>query len=120
MKTTVYFKKGIDDLLQTHAFIGNSQGDETKTNNISEYLNSGGWLSYVFKDIDITDQEAIYRESAKRAYENKKYIKKLKDENSYEELYPITLEFQYNEKLDSNKIQPAPSYTFWVEDITKQ
>ncbi len=93
-------KKGVDDLLNIYAFSGNSQGDETRTNEISDYIAAKGWLSYGFENVDITDQEAIYKESKRRRLENEKYIDTLIAEGRYKEEYIISINFHHNPEFD--------------------
>jgi len=57
---------GIDDLKSIYAWQGNSQGDESVTNDTKEGLASGGWMSFVFDGIGKYDQKAIDAESARR------------------------------------------------------
>jgi len=84
-------KKGITDLLNIYAFLGNSQGDTSETNSIEQYKAAKGWLSYAFdKDIDCNDQEAINKESERRQKENEITINKLKESGEYGEEYEVT------------------------------
>lgn len=75
------FKKGIDDLQSLFAFRGNSQGDETQTNSIADYIASEGWLSFNF-DCELTD-EAIAKEIQSRKEANAAYIAELKATGEY-------------------------------------
>lgn len=94
-------RKGIDDLIGEYAWIGNSQGDESYTNDINVGKGSDGWMSYVFKDIDINDQEAINKESERRKQVNKDYIKELKRTGEYgKEGSPVTLHLKHNPLFD--------------------
>ena len=92
MKYQYKGKKGITDLTQEKAFIGNSQGDETATNEISHFIASEGWLSNVFKDVDITDQQAIYAESQRRKQANIDYINSLKSAGEFGKEYTMDIE----------------------------
>ena len=78
---------GIDDLKSVYAFHGNSQGDETRTNDVGVFHKSGGWLSInpFFKNVDCASQEAVDKMSFKISCENLKYIEKLKSDGRYGE-----------------------------------
>lgn len=102
-------KKGIDDLQNIYAWTGNSQGDESFTNDIGEGLASNGWMSYRFKDIDILDQEAINKESIRRQKANEEYIKKLKEEGYYGEEFDVVFHIQPNPIFDAPNLQTKPS-----------
>jgi hypothetical protein len=98
-KYTTKHKKGITDLINTYAFIGNSQGDISATNSVEEYKNSNGWLSYAFdKNIDSNNQEAINKESERRQEENKITIKELKDSGEYGKEYESTITILRNNR----------------------
>lgn len=88
---TIKNRRGIDDLECEYAFRGNSQGDDSVSNEISDYLGSDSWMSFGFKNIDKTDQEAIYKESARIKAKNLAYIKELKESGKYGEEYDITI-----------------------------
>ena len=99
----VIFRRGIDDLKPEYAFVGSSQGDHSATNEIEDYKNSQGWLSFIFDNVDEEDQLAIYTESAIRKQENKDYIQKLKEEGRYKEEYEIKFEFKHCPEFDDVK-----------------
>lgn len=104
MKTTILKgKKGIDDLVIEHAFIGSSQGDTHRTNSLKEYQESYGWLIPAFMDEDIINQAAINRESERRKHQNESYIKFLKETGEYGKEYEIKIHFQEYPELDENK-----------------
>lgn len=105
---TIKRKKGIDDLQNIYAWTGNSQGDESFTNDIGEGLASNGWMSYRFKDIDILDQEAINKESIRRQKANEEYIKKLKEEGHYGEEFDVVFHIQSNPIFDTPHSQLKP------------
>ncbi len=44
-KISADYIKGISDLKSEYAFHGNSQGDDSKTNSVDEFIGSGGWKS---------------------------------------------------------------------------
>jgi len=102
-------KLGIDDLLCEFAFQGNSQGDTTATNEISEYIASKGWLSVTrgFEDI-MLDQEAIYKESLRRYEVNIAYIEKLKAEGKYGEEYEIDINLHPHPEFDTPTNKGGP------------
>lgn len=112
--------KGIDDLKSLYAFVGNSQGDETRTNSIEDYKNSEGWLSYQF-NVPLTEQD-IFKEIEIRNAWNIEYINKLKKTNEYGEEYFISLLMQDNPDFDivSPMLQnnyPLSSYSFQTIDL---
>lgn len=109
---TLKKKKGIDDLINVYAWTGNSQGDESYTNNIEEGLASQGWMSYNFKDIDITDQKAINKESERRKKVNQDYINKLKEEGKYGEEYEVKIYIQPNPIFDNKQPSGSPLESF--------
>jgi hypothetical protein len=86
--------RGVDDLQNTYAFVGNSQGDSFCSNDVKEGLSQGDWASFTFEGIDKTDQEAIYKESLRRQRENEVYIFKLKEEGRFEEPYDLVIHFK--------------------------
>lgn len=101
--------KGVDDLLGEYAFSGNSQGDESRSNEIADYIAAKGWMSYNFGDeIDVTDQEAIYKESERRKKVNERYIGLLKRAGKYNEEYEISLSLVHNPLFDD----PEPNKGF--------
>lgn len=87
-------QRGVDDLLCECAFTGNSQGDESWSNEIADYKAAKGWMSFRFNGVDINDQKAIYAEVERRKKHNADYIQQLKDEGRYLEEYVITFNFQ--------------------------
>lgn len=90
-KYTTKHKKGITDLLNTYAFVGSSQGDTSQTNNVQDYIDSKGWLSFAFDNsIDRYNQEAINKESERRQKENEITINKLKQSGEYGQEYEVT------------------------------
>jgi hypothetical protein len=105
-KYTVKRKLGINDLLCEFAFIGNSQGDESVSNEITDYKASQSWMSITkgFEDI-INNQEAIYKESKRRFNANIDYIEKLKAENRYGEEYEINITLNPNLLFDNSNIK---------------
>jgi len=121
MKYQYKGKKGITDLTSEKAFIGNSQGDETATNEISHFIASEGWLSNVFKDVDITDQQAIYAESLRRKQANIDYINSLKSEGEYGEEYTMDIEVIDNLMMDNNRLSSdsVESFSFDIIDFSK-
>lgn len=99
---TLWFKKGIDDLKSIYAFHSSSQGDESASNSVNEYLGSGDW-KYVpdhFKDIDYTDQEAVNKRSKELAVENEKYIESLKYSDSFGDSYRVEVTTVAHKEFD--------------------
>lgn len=102
-------KKGVDDLLEVWAWTGNSQGDESYSNNIGEGEASMGWMSYRFKEIDRTDQEAINQEHERRKRYNEQYIEALKARGEYLQEYELNIHVKPNPLFDS-KPQTSGGY----------
>lgn len=102
--------RGIDDLQSIYAFNGNSQGDESHSSQIADYIASQGWMSFDFTGIDKTDQEAINAESARIDKANKEYIDQLYKEGKYGEEYEISVEMVHNPLLDApeEEVKPSP------------
>jgi hypothetical protein len=93
--------KGIDDLQTEFAFHGNSQGDESRTNDVQQFVDAKGWLSFSFgKNINPLDQQAINAESERRRKENIRYIEQLRAEGRYGEKYELSISIQHNPELD--------------------
>ncbi len=115
---TIKYKHGIHDLKSEYAFHGNSQGDESRSNNIATYLASGGWMSFMF-DCPMTE-EAIAIEVAKRKEWNIDYINKLKDEGRFGEEYEIALSIQEHPLFDTPlEGKPLESYKVKFIDLSK-
>lgn len=76
---------GITDLISEYAFHGNSQGDDSATNSVSEYIASEGWKSVAseFKDIDYLNQSAVDKRAAEIKLRNSTYIDKVTREGNY-------------------------------------
>ena len=114
-------KYGIDDLKSEYAFHGNSQGDQSVSNDINVYSNSGGWMSYIFKDIPL-NQKLIDKEVLNRRKYNENYIKQLKREGKFGKDYKQILSIQsdpiYDSKVEYPKT-PCESYRFDILDLTK-
>lgn len=122
MKTyKIKCRRGVDDLLSVYAFIGNSQGDTSASNEIEAYKAAKGWMSYVFTDIDITDQEAIYAEANRRQKANIDYIKRLAKEGRLHEEYEITIDLVHNPLYDDKQdfIASVESYRMIFLDFSK-
>ncbi len=99
---TVTRRKGIDDLLCEWAFTGNSQGDESYSNDVEVYKSSQGWMSFNFKaPILPTDQESIYIEVERRRKLNLLYIQELKDKGEFGKEFPITMHLKHNSIFDA-------------------
>jgi hypothetical protein len=115
-------RNGIDNLQSTAAFIGNSQGDRTHTNDIQRYKDSDGWLSYVFgDDIDKTDQRAINTEAIRREKENEKIVEDLKRTGKYGEEYEISIKVKPCALFDNSypDSMPMESYKFVLLNLKK-
>lgn len=115
--------KGKTDLLNIYAFRGNSQGDESHSNEIIDYKTSDGWMSFHFEGIDKTNQEAIYIESLRRQKLNAEYIEKCKSDGTFGERLPdIEMQLTNFPLFDDNTINDHPtriSYSNIILDTTK-
>lgn len=92
-------RKGIDDLKSEYAFIGNSQGDTSVSNNIYDYLLSDGWMSYTFK-CPMTNED-IAKEIELRKKWNKNYIQELKNNGTFGEEYENEIIITHHKIFDS-------------------
>lgn len=111
-------RRGIDDLQSIYAFVGNSQGDTSATNDIEVYKASGGWLSFVF-NCELT-QEAINLESERRIILNSQYIKELIENYKYGEKYETIIRVEHNSLFDACiKDKSTSSYSFTILDFNK-
>lgn len=108
-------RKGIDDLQGIYAFVGNSQGDTSGTNDIEIYKASEGWMSFVF-NCELT-QEAINLESERRIILNSQYIKELIEDYKYGEEYEITATCEYNEVFDKPSPEDSHSASWEILDL---
>lgn len=122
-KYTFKRKLGIDDLLCEFAFTGNSQGDTSVSNEISDYVSSQGWMSITkgFEDI-ANNQQAIYEESKRRYNENIDYIERLYLERRYGEEYEIDINLHPHPLFDTPTNKGGPplsSYRMIFLDTTK-
>lgn len=123
METKTYTfkrKKGIDDLKNIYAFVGNSQGDDSKSNEIRDYISAKGWMSFIFgNEIDKTNQEAIYEESQRRILWNTAYVDQLLREGGFGEEYEISIELVHNPIFDDPQLFPSdtPLESFKIQFI---
>ena len=78
-------KLGISDLECEYAFYGNSQGDDSRTSSVEDYLSSGGWksVSSNFKDINYLDQNEVDKRVLEIRNKNKHRIISLKEQGEY-------------------------------------
>jgi hypothetical protein len=97
-KYTIKKRLGVDDLLCEFAFVGNSQGDESKSNSIDTYRSSQGWMSFVF-DCPL-DEESITKEIQKRKQANLDYINDLKSKGKYGAEYEIDINLHLSSLFD--------------------
>jgi len=116
-------KYGIDDLKSEYAFHGNSQGDESVSNDVNIFNNSGGWMSYIFKDIPLVQKE-IDKEVLRRKKYNKNYIKELKQNGNFGKDYKQILFIQSDPIYDKKEIKliknkSTESYRFNIIDLSK-
>ena len=111
-------RRGIDDLQGVYAFVGNSQGDTSGTNDIEVYKSSGGWVSFVF-NCDL-EQNAINSESENRKLGNEEYIRILTETGKYTEEYENTISIEENPLFDYvNTDKPTISHSFTILDLSK-
>lgn len=93
----INFKKGIDDLLSEHPWVGNSQGDHS----FSDTNPNSDWMSYIFDGIDKNDQDAINREIERRKKHNQNHIAELKKKGEYLKDYSVSLLIKEHPLLDN-------------------
>lgn len=111
-------RRGIDDLQGIYAFVGNSQGDTSGTNDIEVYKASGGWMSFIF-NCEL-EQNAINAESERRIILNSQYIKELIEDYKYGEEYETIINVEHNSLFDDpQENRPLLSYTTTFLDLTK-
>ena len=93
-------RKGFDDLLVEHPFMGNSQGDRSTVDDVIEG-NSNPWVSYIFgDDVDRYDQVAVNKEIERRKKKNIEYLKVLRFNGEYGKKYTNTLKMIPNDLFD--------------------
>ena len=116
-------KYGIDDLKSEYAFHGNSQGDESVSNDVNTYNSSGGWMSYIFKDIPLVQKE-IDKEVLRRKEYNNNYIKDLKASGKYGKDYDQIFKVQSDPLYDKSNLKQSnnkstESYRMIIMDLSK-
>lgn len=120
---------GIDDLYSCYAFYGASQGDETKTNSVSSYLGSDGWLlvSSFYKDIDYLNQSEVDSRTEELKLKNSDYILSLKNNGNFgKRTKGITFTLKNYPLYDTPSIydnfinKPITSYRMTYIDFTKK
>lgn len=101
-------KLGITDLECEYAFYGNSQGDDSSTNSVEDYLSSGGWksVSSNFKDIDYLNQSEVDKRALEIRTKNQQRILELKRNGEYGKRVEneISLSIKTSPKFDSPKM----------------
>ena len=107
-KISADYIKGISDLKSEYAFHGNSQGDDSKTNSVDEFIGSGGWksVSSNFKDIDYLNQKEVDKRVLDIRTKNQQRILELKRNGEYGERVEneISLSLIPCSEFDSYKI----------------
>lgn len=98
---TIKHRKGIDDLKGLFAYIGNSQGDTSHSNELNADKASEGWMSFVF-DCPQT-QEAIDQEVERRKSHNEAYIAELKASGQYGQEYDTKISFVKHPIFDNQE-----------------
>ena len=110
-KISADYTKGISDLESEYAFHGNSQGDDSKTNSVDEFIGSGGWksVSSNFKDIDYLNQSEVDKRALEIRTKNQQRILELKRNGEYGKRVEneISLSLVPCYEFDSNKIHSA-------------
>ena len=104
-KISADYIKGISDLKSEYAFHGNSQGDDSKTNSVDEFIGSGGWksVSSNFKDIDYLNQSEVDKRALEIRTKNQQRILELKRSG------------EYGKKVENEislSVKPCPKYDF--------
>jgi hypothetical protein len=117
--------KGTDDMPSIYAFHGNSQGDNSKSNSVNDYISSDGWMSVssYFKDIDYMNQEAVDKRSKELKLKNDKYVQDCKDNGTYGEYTgDIEISMLYNPLFDNNYVDKCKteSYKMCILDFSKK
>lgn len=114
--------KGKTDLQNIYAFRGNSQEDESHSNEILDYIASDSWMSFHFDGIDVTNQAAIYAESLRRQKVNAEYVEQCKVDGTYGDRLPdIEMQIAHSSLFDDNSINDHPtriSYSIIILDST--
>jgi len=110
---------GVDDLKGLYAYVGNSQGDHSGSNELHSDKASGGWMSFVF-DCEET-QEAINAEVKSRAIWNENYVEELKKSGKFGTEYEINMSFRRHPLFDDEKASETPTMThsFFIMDVSK-
>jgi hypothetical protein len=106
--------KGISDLSSIYAFHGNSQGYDSCSNDVNDFIGSQGWMSvsHGFKDIDYLNQDEVNKRSLEIQKENDEYIKSLYKSGQYGEYNgDINLSLKYMPLYDD----PSPIHSKGVE-----
>ena len=107
-KISADYTKGISDLESEYAFLGNSQGDDSKTNSVDEFIGSGGWksVSSNFKDIDYLNQSEVDKRALEIRTKNQQRILELKMNGEYGKRVEneIALSIKTFPKFDSPKM----------------
>ena len=118
--------KGKDDLKSPYAFHGNSQGDDSRSNDINDYIGSQGWMyvSSHFNDIDYLNQEEVNKRSLEIQKENDEYIKSLKQSGEYGKYagdIHITMKYMplYDDPQPRIYNKPMESYRMTFIDFSK-
>ena len=107
-KISADYIKGVSDLESEYAFHGNSQGDDSVTNSVDEFIGSGGWksVSSNFKDIDYLNQKEVDKRVLDIRTKNQQRILELKRNGEYGKRVEneIFLSIKTFPKLDSPKM----------------
>ena len=107
-KISADYIKGVYDLESEYAFHGNSQGDDSVTNSVDEFIGSGGWksVSSNFKDIDYLNQSEVDKRALEIRTKNQQRILELKRNGEYGKRVEneISLSIKTSPKFDSPKM----------------
>jgi hypothetical protein len=117
VRYTLKFRHGYDDLKCEYAYRGNSQGDESASNDVEANKNNQ-WMSFYF-DCPET-QEAIDKEVIWRKKWNKNYINSLKANGKFGTEYSIGVSFVKHPLFDEPPQQLLMSSKFLILDLNEE
>jgi hypothetical protein len=106
-KYTFKQRYGYDDLKSEYAYRGNSQGDDSGSNDVATNQNNP-WMSFGF-DCPQT-QEAVDKEVIRRKEWNKNYVNSLKANGKFGLEYDINVSFIPHPMFDE-PTQPEPTFS---------
>lgn len=104
-KYTLTGRYGYDDLKSEYAYRGNSQGDDSGSNDVEANKNNT-WMSFRFNCPET--QEAVDKEVLIRKEWNKNYINSLKANGKFGLTYDINCYFTPHPMFDDVPPRPLP------------